>query len=189
MDEPTKEMTPKWYVLGPLVAMAGGIFGILAAAYEEAGYGMYIGAFVAAPVFEELIKPCGVYWLLGRKPHVLPSQRYIAFLSALAGLSFGIIESLMYVGIVYLVCDELDQGFVIWRFTVCLLLHAGCSFIVGHGINHKLVAWVRGEISFIRIDWKFFLIAMLIHSAYNISVTFVDLFPDCESALVLIGFI
>lgn len=186
-------MTPKWYVLGPLIAMAGGIFGILAAAYEEAGYGMYVGAFIAAPVFEELIKPCGVYWLLGRKPHVLPSQKYTAFLAALAGLMFGIIESLMYVGIYYLICEEHSQTMIIWRFTVCLLLHAGCSYIVGHGINQKLVAWVRGEISFLKIDWKFFLIAMLVHSAYNIFATILEektnLFPDCENALILFGIV
>ena len=135
--------TLKWYILGPLIAMLGGLFGILTAGYENSWYGWFFAAFIVAPIFEEAVKPCGVYWLLGRRPHALPSQTYTALLSALAGFTFGVIESLMYVWLFYAVCDDLNPTFVVWRFTICLLLHTTCSFIVGWGINEKLVAWVR----------------------------------------------
>jgi len=144
MEKPANSITLKWYLLGPLIAMAGGIFGILAAAAGNSGYGWYIGAFMAAPIVEEAVKPCGVYWLYGRRPQALSGRMYTACLAAVAGLVFGIVESFMYVGIYYLEYNEHDQTMVIWRFTVCLLLHTVCSFIVGFGINDKLVAWVRG---------------------------------------------
>ncbi len=188
-----KSVPFKWYILGPLIAMMGGFFGILAAGYENSGYGLFVAAFLVAPVLEEAVKPCGVYWLLGRRPHALPNQMYTACLAALAGLTFGIIESLVYVGIYYIEYGELDMGFVIWRFTVCLLLHTVCSFIVGWGINDKLVAWVRGEVPFLQGNRKFFFTAMIIHSCYNISVWILedttDIFSDPESAFMPFSFL
>ncbi|NQT74246.1 MAG: PrsW family intramembrane metalloprotease [Chloroflexi bacterium] len=192
-DTVVERMPQKWRILGPLVAMLGGLFGILAAGHENSGYGLYVAAFVVAPIVEESVKPCGVYWLLGRRPFALPSQQYTVFLTALAGLTFGIIESLVYVGIYYREYDELDHTFVIWRFTVCLLVHTTCSFIVGWGINEKLVAWVRGEDPFLQGNRKFFFTAMAIHSCYNIFAWIIsektDLFPDSEDALIPFGFI
>ena len=171
----------KWYILAPLIAITGGIFGILTAAAEEIKYIGYFGPFIAAPIVEEAIKPVGVYILLAKKPAALRGQPYTAFLSSLAGLSFGIVESVIYV-MLPTQGDLLKNRelFVIWRFTVCLLLHAGCSFIVGHGINHRLAASIRGDIPFLKGNWKYFLTAMSIHAAYNITVTvlsFLGLLP------------
>lgn len=181
-------ISAKWYLLGPLIAMTGGMFGIMAAAYENSGYGWYVGAFLAAPIIEEAVKPCGVYWLYGRRPQALSGPLYTAILSGLAGLTFGIIESLIYVAIYYSEYGELDSTFVIWRFTVCLALHTVCSFIVGWGINDKLVDWVRGNVPFLEGNRKFFFTAMILHSLYNISATILeeatDLFEDPETALL-----
>ncbi len=189
-----KQKTPlKWYVLGPLIAMIGGFFGILAAGYQNSGYGLFVAAFVIAPVLEEAVKPCGVYWLYARRPQALSGGMYTACLAGLAGLTFGIVESFVYVGIYYLVYEELDPLFVIWRFTVCLLLHTTCSFIVGWGINEKLVAWVRGEVPFLQGNRKFFFTAMAIHSAYNIFASILeattDLFSEPENAIIPFYFI
>ena len=171
----------KWYVLAPLIAITGGLFGILTAAAEEIKYIGYFGPFIAAPIIEEAIKPAGVYLLLAKKPAALRGQRYTAFLSSLAGLSFGIVESIVYVAFSSHISEVKNREmFVIWRFTVCLLLHAGCSFILGHGINQQLAASVRGDIPFLKGNWKYFLTATSIHAVYNITVTiltFVNLLP------------
>ena len=189
IEENINEGMPlKWRILGPSVAILGGLFGIFAAGHENSGYGLYVAAFIVAPIVEESVKPCGVYWLLGRRPLALPSQQYTAFLAALAGLTFGIIESSVYFGLYYHEYGELDQFFVIWRFTICLILHTTCSFIVGWGINKELVAWVRGEVPFLQGNRKFFFTAMAIHSCYNISAWLLqentDLFSDPENALI-----
>ncbi len=165
----------KWYLLAPLIAITGGLFGILTAAVEEGKYAGYFGPFIAAPLIEEALKPVGVYFLLAKKPLALLSQRYTAFLSGLAGLSFGVVESFVYVGI-YARLAEIENMdlFILWRFTVCLLLHTSCSFIVGWGINQRLLASVKGEIPFLKGNWPYFVIPIAIHAAYNITVTIVS---------------
>ena len=159
----------RWRVLAPLIALAGGVFGTIAAIAEEANYGGYFGLFVAAPVVEEAIKPLGVYLLLAKWPHALRGRRYTAFLAALGGLAFALVENVLYLG-VYLITEQSQaviHDVMLWRCTVCLLMHAGCSFIVGFGINQKLLASVKGEIRFLKGNWKFFLIPMAIHGSYN----------------------
>ncbi len=169
----------KWYILGPVVAVVGMVFALPAMALQEMGYGWYIGPFIAAPVIEEAAKPAGVYWLLAKKPQALPSQQYTAFLAALAGLSFGIIENLLYLE-VYI--PDHSTELAIWRWTVCIGVHTVCSFIVGWGINQNLVAWVRGEVTLMEGSRKFFLTAMAIHAAYNIFAYLLETrwewFPD-----------
>jgi hypothetical protein len=170
--DPSSNLIPlKWCVLGPLIALLGGVFGILAAAYQEAGYGWYIGPFIAAPVFEETIKPCGVYLLLAKKPIALPSQRYTAFLAALAGLSFALIENAMYLN-VYI--PDHTQTLVVWRYTVCIILHVSCSYIVGLGINQNLANWVKGKVGFLKGNRKYFFGAMAIHGLYNVFAVIID---------------
>ncbi len=172
-------MPLKWYILGPIISILGVVLAIPAMGLQEMGYGWYIGPFVAAPIIEEAAKPAGVYWLLSKKPHALPSQRYTAFLAALAGLSFGLVESIIYVTI-YI--PDHSQAVFVWRFSICLLLHTVCSCIVGFGINEKLVAWVRGEVRLLKGNRKYFFGAMAIHSCYNMFAWFVETelnwFPD-----------
>ena len=162
----------KWYILAPLIAITGGLFGILTAGVEETKYIGFFGPFIAAPLIEEALKPAGVYLLLAKKPAALRSQLYTAFLTGLAGLSFGIIESIVYVTIYARYSPVKDTAaFITWRFTICLLLHTVCSFIVGYGINLRLLASVRGDLPFLQGNWKYYLIPVAIHAAYNISVT------------------
>jgi hypothetical protein len=171
-SHPSSQSTPlKWYILGPLIALIGGLFGILGAATHEMGYGWYIGPFVAAPVFEEIMKPCGVYFLLAKKPEALFSRRYTAFLAALSGLTFALIENAMYLN-VYI--PDPTQELVIWRYTVCILLHVSCSYIIGLGINQRLAAWVRRKDRFLGGNSKYFFSAMAIHGLYNVFAVVVD---------------
>lgn len=155
---------PKWRVLGPLIAMAGGLVGLLGSAVQEATHGGLFGPFIAGPMIEEALKPAGVYLLLAKWPQVLTSRRYTALLSALAGLTFGVIENLVYL---YIYFPEHSPALVLWRYTAGLALHTGCSFMVGFGINKKLMAAVNGEIPFLSANKRFFIIPMIIHSLYN----------------------
>jgi hypothetical protein len=155
----------KWYLLAPLIALIGGVFGILGAAAHEMGYGWYIGPFVAAPIFEEIMKPCGIYFLLAKKPEALLSRRYTAFLAALSGLTFALIENALYLNVYF---PEHSQSMMIWRYTVCIALHTSCSYIVGLGINQRLAAWVRRKDRFLGGNSKYFFSAMALHSSYNI---------------------
>ena len=164
---PNEETGPsaKWRILGPLVALVGGFAGLVGAFIQEAMRGGFLGPFVAGPIIEEALKPAGVYLLLAKWPQALSSRVYTAFLAALGGLSFAIIENILYLEVYF---PEHSPELVLFRYTAGLLLHTGCSFMVGFGINQKLIAAMKGEIPFLSANKRFFIIPMVIHSMYNI---------------------
>ena len=162
--------TSKWYVLAPLIALAGGAFGIVGAIMEESNYGWYFLPFIAAPIVEEAVKPCGVYLLLGRWPQALHGRLHTAFLAALGGLAFASIENIIYLELYF---PDHTQDLALWRWTVCVLVHMSCSFIVGLGINERLSASIRGDIPFLKGNRKFFFTAMALHGVYNLLAFFV----------------
>jgi len=168
----------RWYALAPLIALAGGVFGIPAAMYNEFLHGTILVAFVGAPIIEESLKPSGIYLLLGKRPEVLRSQLYTASLTALGGLAFALIENLLYLEVYWphLSAEQGDpsSSLVLWRYTVCVALHVTCSFIFGLGINEKLKASVKGEIKFLSTGKRFFITAIVLHGLYNITAVILE---------------
>jgi RsiW-degrading membrane proteinase PrsW (M82 family) len=158
----------KWHILALLLALAGGVFGVFGAAYNEALHAMFLAAYIGAPMIEESLKPSGLYLMLAKWPRVLRNQLYTAGLAALAGVTFAIIENLVYLNI-YI--DEPNPQVILWRWTACLSMHALGSFIFGLGINRNLIASVRGERKFLSCGKRFFFSAMALHSAFNIAAT------------------
>ena len=158
-------MSPTWRVLALVIAAGGGVLGILGAIIQELSQGSLLVAFVAAPMIEEVMKPSGVYLLLVRWPKVLTSRIYTALLAALGGLSFAVVENIIYLRFYF---PEHTQTLVVFRYSACLTIHVVCSFILGFGINQKLLASVRGEIPLLKGNKKFFIIPIVIHSLFNI---------------------
>ncbi len=154
----------KWRILGPLIALLGGVAGLVGAFIQELLRGELLGPFVAGPIIEEIMKPAGVYVLLAIRPWLLHNRLYTAFLAALGGLGFAIIENIIYLK-VYFPSDS--HELLLFRYMVNLPLHVVWSFIVGFGINQRLLAAVKGEIPLLSANKRFFIIPMLLHSAYN----------------------
>jgi RsiW-degrading membrane proteinase PrsW (M82 family) len=125
-------------------------------------------AFVAAPMIEEVMKPAGVYLLLAWRPEVLSSRLYTAFLAASGGLSFAVIENIIYLQFYF---PEHTQALAVFRYSACLSMHVVSSFILGFGINQKLLASIRGEIPLLSGNKRYFIIPMVLHSLFNIMVT------------------
>lgn len=159
-------MSAKWRALALLICVSGGLVGLLGSALQEALHGGLLSPFLAVPVIEEALKPSGVYLLVARWPQVLSSRLYIASLTALSGLTFGIVENLIYLNVYF---PEHSHALVLIRYTAGLLLHTSASFIVGLGINSKLVAAVNGDIPLFSFNKRYFIIAMAMHSAYNVA--------------------
>lgn len=168
-DLETEAVPARWHVLAPLIALIGGVFGILGAAYNELLHGSLLVAFVGAPMIEEALKPSGVYLLLGKWPKALRSQIYTALLAALGGVAFALIENVVYLNIYF---PEHGTALVFWRYTVGIGFHTLCSFIFGFGINRDLLASIKGERKFLSSGKRFFLTAIILHSAYNVSAVF-----------------
>jgi len=105
--------------------------------------------------------------LLAKWPQALPNRYYTAFLAALTGLAFGLVENQIYLR-VYVPDHSHEMALI--RYTACLPLHVIASFIFGLGINQKLVSAVKGEIPLFSANKRFFITAMSLHAAFNIVV-------------------
>lgn len=141
------------------------MLGILGAAIQELQAGGLLLAFVGAPIIEEIVKPVGVYYLAARRPWLLRNRLYTAFLAAIAGLVFGVVESLMYV---HVYVREHSEAYVVYRFSVTLAVHMAASFIVGLGIGPRLLVALRGETQFFRGGTLFYVAGISLHACYNI---------------------
>ena len=167
-----RPLTGKWHIWALLLALAGGVFGVLGAFFTELSHTSLLSAFVAAPIIEEGLKPSGLYLLLAKWPRVLRSQIYTASLAALGGIVFALIENQVYLNI-YI--RDPSPEVILFRYTACIGVHAACSFIFGLGINRKLLDSIRGETRFLSCGKRFFFSAMALHSLFNITVTVLQL--------------
>lgn len=171
--------SPLGYLFALSLALLGGGFGIFGAFVQEAQTGGFLLLpFVGAPIIEELVKPSGVYLLLARWPRLLRGQFHTALLAAVAGLSFGVIEAVVYVT---LYVPDPPAWFVTYRFTVGPALHATASFIVGLGINRGLLDWARRGSPLPKATRNFYLAGIGLHAAFNTIGTvlwFAGVFPD-----------
>ena len=165
---PSAVVPVRWHVFAILIALAGGIFGILGAAYTELFHGSLLAAYVGAPIIEEALKPSGFDLLLAKWPRVLRGRLYTAMLAVQGVLLSAVIENVVYLN-VYIA--EPSAQIILWRYTVGLGLHTICSFIFGFGINWQLAASVRGQRKLLSSGKRFFFTAMALHSLYNITVT------------------
>lgn len=150
------------------VALAGGLFAVVAAIFEEAAYASPLIAILIGPAIEEVLKPSGVLYLFSKRPEVLRSRLQVTALSASGGLVFATIENLIYV---FLYTEDPSPGYVTFRFTVCTALHVLCSGALGWGISGQLAAVRSGEKKFELDDslpWA--AVAIGIHAAYNTAV-------------------
>ena len=161
----TRPPSPLGYLFALLLALLGGAFGIFGAfAQEFRAGGLLLLPFLGAPIIEELVKPSGVYLLLARWPRLLRGQLHTALLAAVAGLSFGVIEAVVYVT---LYVPDAPAWFVTYRFTVPLLLHATASFIVGLGINPGLLDWASRGAPLPKATRNFYVAGIGLHAAFN----------------------
>jgi RsiW-degrading membrane proteinase PrsW (M82 family) len=165
----------KWWVLGPLIAVLGCIVALPGVFFQELQPGAIVGFFWAVPMIEESLKPSGVYFLLAKWPQALPNRYFTASLAGLAGLTFGLMENLLYLEVYY---PDHSHEMMIFRYTVCLALHTTCSFIFGLGINQKLLAAVNGEIPLFSANKRFFITAMAIHGVYNFTAIMIEVFSS-----------
>ena len=164
---PTSGAAPAYqYLLAFLMALIGGALGIIGAIFQEAQTAAtyLLLPFLGAPIVEEALKPAGLYLTLLWWPRALNNQLFTAILCSISGLVFGMIESLVYVT-VYV--EDPSDGFILYRFTVTLALHAIASFVVGLGINHRILDWAAGRSKLPKSSRNLYIAGVAIHAIYN----------------------
>jgi len=154
------------YVLTIIIAIVGGFLGILGAIVQEiqSTATFILLPFLGAPIIEEALKPSGLYLALLWWPRALAGQLFTAVLCALSGLVFGVIESFVYVT---LYVEDPSDEFIVFRFSVPLGLHALCSYLVGLGLNQRVIDWAAGRSQLPRASRNYYIAAVVLHGAYN----------------------
>jgi RsiW-degrading membrane proteinase PrsW (M82 family) len=154
------------YVLCLFLAIVGGLLGIIGAVIQElqSGSAFILLPFVGAPIIEEALKPSGIYLALLWWSRALTSQLFTAVLCAISGLVFGVIESFVYVT---LYVEDASDEFIVFRFSVPLGLHALCSYLVGLGLNQRVLDWAAGRSPLPRASRNSYIAAVALHGAYN----------------------
>lgn len=164
-EAPAPGYGPPHYLLALVLALLGGVFGIIGAFVQELRAGISpLIAVVGAPIIEEALKPSGIYVIVGRWPRLFERQLYIAALTAISGLVFGVIESLVYATIYV---NNPSDAFLVFRFTVPVALHTLASFIAGWGVSPALFRWAGSGGGFPRASRNAFAAAILLHAIYN----------------------
>jgi len=165
--EPPSSCAPAYqYVLTIIIAIIGGFLGIIGAIVQEiqSTATFILLPFLGAPIIEEALKPSGLYLALLWWPRALTSQLFTAVLCALSGLVFGVIESFVYVA---LYVEDPSDEFIVFRFSVPLGLHALGSYLVGLGLNQRVIDWAAGRSPLPRASRNYYIAAVALHGAYN----------------------
>lgn len=150
-----------------VLALAAGPFAVLGAIWGQMGTGAtgILAIVVFGPAVEEMMKIAATAYVVERRPWLLSSRAQILLTAFAGGLVFAVIENFMYL---YVYVPDPTPGLVIWRWTVCVILHAGCSTIAGMGL---LRAWGEAESHGTRPELgralPLVILAVVIHGAYN----------------------
>lgn len=155
-----------YHLLALFFAVAGGalgIFGAIVAELQSSG-GFLLLAILGAPLIEEALKPAGLYILLAKWPRALRGQLHTAALAGISGLSFGLIESWVYVNVY--VSDPPDW-LLTYRFTIALALHTTASFVYGLGLNRRMIDWTQGLSPLPKSTRNFYITAVVMHAIFN----------------------
>lgn len=120
---------------------------------------------VFGPLTEEVMKVGLVLWAVETRPYLFRRVDQIQLATIGAALVFAVIENLIYLNI-YIPNASLLM--VLWRWTVCVALHIGCTLVATRGL---VAVWQRATTESRRpqLDQglRWIVIAAIIHAAYN----------------------
>ena len=163
----------KSYFIPILYALGGVFFASLGAFIEESSivFGFTLGLVVIGPVIEEVLKPFGVVVLLEKGALYLRSKSHVFWLCITSGLVFSLIENLLYTYVYllpYFKYPHLYMETLIYRYTVCILLHIFTTSIMAIGLMRQfdVVKKNKGKFALENIT-PYIVIAASIHGSYN----------------------
>ncbi len=159
-----------WFTAA-VIAMASGLFAIAGSFVTEfgnvglTGSVQFLAIAVFAPVVEEVMKTALILWYVEQKPYVFRSAKQIVLVGMISGLVFAAVENALYL-MVYI--DEPSAFIIIWRWTVCVVLHVGATLIASIGL---VKIWRRviatGNFARAEIGAPYLFFAILFHGIYN----------------------
>lgn len=120
---------------------------------------------VFGPVLEEVAKVAVMLYVVEKRPFVFRSAAQIAVCALAGGAVFAVIENVVYLN-VYI--PQPSAGVVRWRWTVCVAMHVGCSFVAGLGlVRIWRDVWERKARARTTLGYPYLVAAAAIHGTYN----------------------
>jgi RsiW-degrading membrane proteinase PrsW (M82 family) len=152
-----------------LLALLGGVAGTLAAVWEEWTRGVWLLVVLVAPAIEEICKPIAIVLMLEKRPHWLRSGTEVVLLALVGSAVFSTLENVIYI---YVYAPGEGLAFAVFRFTVCLGMHLIATAVFAVGLA-KMWRTIRRTGRAFDIDYcfKYYVAAVVIHAAYNATVT------------------
>jgi hypothetical protein len=158
-----------WAVVWGVAVLAGpwGVLGALADGLgsAQAGWSGMLALVLVGPAVEEVMKVALLAYIVERRPYLLKSGVQVLLCALAGGAAFAAIENLLYL---HVYIDRPSPAIVLWRWTACVALHAGCSVIAGMGLLrvwHRI--WAQGERPDLLGAYPFTVAAIAVHGAYN----------------------
>jgi len=140
------------------------------------GYGVAGAAAVVlfGPVTEEMLKISAALITIEKRPYIFRNARQIFICCFVSGLIFSTVENLLYLNI-YIA--EPSSLLILWRWTVCVLLHTGCVSISSIGLI-KMWKNTMENMTKPRLPQmsKYLIAACVIHGVYNLAAVLIDPF-------------
>lgn len=161
-----------WAVTVGLALCAGPL--AIATAFIGSGQSMLMLLVIVffAPACEEMAKILAALMMVEHKPYIFRSPVQILLCTATGGFVFACIENLVYL---HIYVPNPSHALVMWRWSVCIALHTGCSIIAGMGV---LRIW-RNTMQHLRrpgteLGVPLFITAMIIHGSYNLAAVLIE---------------
>ncbi len=120
---------------------------------------------VIGPTIEELMKTVVATFLIETRPYLFRSGAAIFGVTFAAALGFAVIENLIYLK-VYI--PNPSPQIIAWRWSVCVLLHTGCTALTTVGLVKVWRAALRDKKPpQLAGGFSWLLAAIVVHGAYN----------------------
>lgn len=159
-----------------ILALCSGFWGVFGTFLGSGSSEGYIGLFVVVvfgPIIEETMKTAMVLWYLEKKPYVFKSQIQIILCVVIGAFVFAAIENVLYI---FVYIFDPSSGLIQWRWTVCTLLHMGCTFVASLGLVHMWRdIWQNESRPNISLAYPYLLTAVIIHGGYNLFAIFLEI--------------
>ena len=127
---------------------------------------------VAGPLVEEIGKIMAPLMVVERNPLRFTRSSQILVCGFMGGLVFAVLENVMYLR-VYI--DDPSPALTLWRWTVCVALHTGCSLLAAVGVARMRAVSLEGKRPpVIETGAPWILLSVIVHGAYNFIALFLN---------------
>ncbi len=148
------------------MALAGGPLAVLSVLLTRGPGVGYMLIVITAPLIEEIGKILFPLMIVERRPYLIRHSWHIPLCAWMAGLIFSVIENLLYL---HIYIAEPSTLIVVWRWTICVMLHTGCSTLAGIGvmrIHQETMRTLTPPRLELGAPW--IIAAVVVHGTYNL---------------------